>query len=112
MTIDIDNNIAVAIPLVLKTACRKGIMMNNNIVASNCNLACTATGIFCFLDRFKCRGNKVVVANGQTLRHKPVATTSNAGATGINIFQNSNNPTEGKNIRQIKMVSPTNQTRV
>lgn len=102
---------AVAIPLVLKTACRNGTITNNKMVASNCNLVCNTTGIFCFLDKFRCLGNKVVVANGQILRHKPVATTSNAGATGINIFQNKSNPTAGKNIRQIKMINPTSQTR-
>ena len=110
ITIDADNKIAVAIPLVLKTACLKGTIMNNSMVATNCNLACNNNGIFFFLDKLKCRGNKVVVAKGQIFLHKPVATTNKAGATGINIFQNTNKPTAGKKIRQIKIATPISQT--
>ena len=107
-----NNNKAVAIPFVLNNACLNGTIANKAIMAISCNRACAAGGIFLFFDKLKCLGNKLVVASGQILRHNPVATTSKAGATGINIFQKTNSPKEGKYIRLKKIPSPINQTNV
>ena len=54
----------------------------------------------------------MVVAKGQILRHRPVATTNRAGATGINIFQKTNNPIDGKNSKEVKILTPINQNSV
>jgi hypothetical protein len=106
------SKIAVAIPLVLKMACLNGTTVYKIIMAISCNQTCTEAGIFFFAERLKCLGSNVVVASGQTFLHNPVATTNNAGATGIKIFQNTNSPIEGKKIRLKKIAIPAIQTSV
>ena len=63
-------------------------------------------------DSAKCLGNKLVVANGQTFRHTPTATTNKNGAIGIKIFQKSNKPIVGKNNKQVKIIAPINHTTI
>lgn len=72
---------------------------------------CVAESFFLF-ENPKWRGNKLVVAKGQTFRQTPVPTTSNAGATGIRMFQNNKSPIDGRNNKQHKMAAPISQTAV
>jgi hypothetical protein len=51
----------------------------------------------------------MVVARGQTFLHMPGTTTKRAGATGIRIFQNNVIPSDGKNKRQLNMITPISQ---
>ena len=100
----------VATPLLLNTAWRNGTITYKAITPTRLSFPnCVIDNRF-RLDSPKCRGSKIVVANGQMLRHSPVATTSNAGATGIKISQNNTIPKEGKNNKQVRMVNPATQT--
>ena len=103
-------NIAVANPFVLNTAWRNGTITYKAITAINPSFPICDTDTLFLFDNPKWRGNKKVVAKGQTFRHTPVATTNNAGATGIKIFQNNSTPIGGKNNKQTKIAVPTNQT--
>jgi hypothetical protein len=70
---------------------------------------CTAVNFF-FCESPNVLGSKLVVARGQTFLQTPTATTNNAGATGIKIFQKRISPTGGKNKRQVSITAPTNHT--
>ena len=86
---------AVAKPFLLKMAWRNGIMMNNARMPIRLKTPnCWAVNFFRF-DKPQCLGNKLVVASGHTFLQTPTATTNNKGATGINMFQNTNSPSEG-----------------
>lgn len=102
--------IPVAGPLLLNTACLNGTRVKSAATAIRFSLPnCVGVNFF-RLENSKCRGNKLVVARGQTFRHTPTARTKSAGATGINIFQKSNKPNEGKNNKQVSINAPINQT--
>src|ERR1035438_8983726 len=97
---------AVALPFVLNPACLKGTIAYKAITAIKLSFPnCVADSLFLF-DNPKWRGNKFVVAKGQTFRHTPVPITNNAGATGIKIFQNNKTPRDGKNNKQNKIAAP------
>jgi hypothetical protein len=101
---------AVAIPLLLNIACLKGTSVYNAITAIRPNIpACCCDILFC-LDNPRCRGSRLVVARGHTLRQIPKARTNNAGATGIRIFQNSRIPVCGRKIRKLRIAAPINHT--
>jgi hypothetical protein len=104
-------SIAVAIPLVLKNACRRGINKYNATTAIRFSFEICVVVNRLLLESPRCLGNKALVAIGQTFLHTPVKTTSNSGATGIKISQNKTIPNAGKNSRQNKMPAPTSQTR-
>lgn len=101
---------AVAVPSLLNIAWRRGTIEYKAITPIKFNFPNCAVDSFFFFDSPKCLGNKIVVASGHTFLHTPIATTSNAGATGIRIFQNNSRPTEGKNNKQNNIVAPTAQT--
>ena len=61
-------------------------------MATSCSFACNLADIFFFLERLNRLTSRFVVASGQTLRQTPHATTSKAGATGINTFHKTNKP--------------------
>ena len=103
-------NAAVAVPLLLNMAWRNGTMVYSATTPIKFNFPNWVADNFFFFDRPKCLGNKMVVAKGHTFRHTPVAITSNAGATGIKIFQNNIRPIEGKNSKQVNIVAPTAHT--
>ncbi|GHV11924.1 hypothetical protein FACS1894162_7700 [Bacteroidia bacterium] len=100
------NKMAVACPLLLNIGCRKGTMINNNKIETNCNLVCHCTLMRFLFDKLKYLGSKTVVDNGQTFRHKPVANTNKAGAIGINIFQKMSTPVLGKKTKAKKIANP------
>jgi hypothetical protein len=109
MAIVMINN-PVAGPLLLNIAWRKGTSAKRATTAIRFNFPnCTAVN-FLFCESPKVLGKRLVVAKGQTFLHTPTATTNNAGATGIKIFQKRMSPTGGKNKRQVSITAPTNQT--
>src|SRR5438132_1688446 len=103
-------NAAVAGPLALNIAWRRGTIMYKATIAIKLNKPdCLAVNFF-FFERPKCLGKRLVVAKGQTFLQNPVLITSKAGATGIKTFQKSNIPVAGKNNKQEKITTPANQT--
>ncbi|HTI61712.1 hypothetical protein [Mucilaginibacter sp.] len=104
-------NIPVAKAFVLNIICRKGTIIYKAKTAARLSIpVCFADNFFRF-DKPKCRGNKLVVAKGHTLRHSPANKTNRAGAAGIRMFQNNMIPVDGKNKRQYKIAMPPSQTK-